>query len=153
MIFLKRLFLVFLLLSVAINLVSCGEKLSSEEIMSEFMKAYSIDGELYSSGKGPADDGYINDKLFRSIYRFEGELPSDFSIFLGAHIDSPSECGAFKADDAELREELTEMCLERIRTVLGSSDKGLVLRCDSFVFYAILPDLERAEAVFRRIIG
>lgn len=148
----KRLFVVFLLLSVLLNLVSCGEKLSAEEIMTEFMKAYSIEGELYSSGKGPADDEYIDDKLFRSIYRFEGELPSDFSVFLGAHVDYPSECGAFRADDAELREELTEMCLERIRTVLGSSDKGVVLRCDSFVFYAILPDLERAEALFRRII-
>ena len=145
--------MLFLLLLVAFNLVSCGEEIEADEIMTEFMKAYSLDGVPYSSGVGPSDDGYIDEKLFRSIYRFEGKLPPDFSIFLGAHIDYPSECGVFGAEGAELREELVEMCLERIRTVAGNSDKGVVLRCDSFIFYAILPDLERAERLFRRIIG
>ena len=145
----KKLISVLLIL-VILSLTSCREEQNAYEILTEFASLYGAEGIIYSPEIPEGQGGYLPDGLVERIFLFTDGIGENFAILLNTHIDSPAECGVFVcSDDAEMLQ-CEEVCLERLR-VLGS-EGGFVKRRGRVVYYALMPDPERAERIFKQII-
>ncbi len=148
----KRIFLFAILIFGVALLSSCGKDISAADFMTDFSSVYPLEGEIYFSEATKEDEGYISDALFRKIYRIDGEIPAEFSIYLNSRPSQGAECGIFKLREGAETEPITEMCLERIKLISGRETKGVVLKSGRYVFYSTLEDSERAKELFYRLI-
>ena len=149
----KRLISLFILSAVCISFFSCNKEISSEKILSEFSKAYGLEGIIYSSFKDPSEEGFIPEELVRQIYVYDGDLPKDYSIYLNSHSHKGSECAVFICENEDERQRVNEMCLERIKLVANRSEDALIIRSGKIIAYSTLEDREKAELLLKKIIA
>ena len=147
----RRFFSVLLAISLCFSLVSCREVRPAEDILNEFVSAYGAEGIIYSSGSREWEEGYIEYDLLKKIYVFYQDFPEDFAIFLNSRADYGSECGVFVCRDAAECEQVSEMCLERIKLLGRGSENSFVTREGRVVFYSTMKDGERARKIWRAI--
>ncbi len=134
------------------SLFSCEKSISCYEFLTEFSAEYPLDGVIYHSSAEEYEDSYLSEELFRTVYIYSGDIPSDFALFLNSRPSRGEECGIFKARDARERRELISMCYERCGLVSERGSEYLVLTSGDFVFYSTLSDNERAKNIFESII-
>lgn len=147
----KKIILFFCVLVLCFSFFSCAPQPSSYDMLSDFMLTYGIDGVIYTPNLSEWEDGYITDELFGKIYIYEGRVPENYALFLNSYADYGSECAVFVCKDVEEREDIIEMCEERI-SLFGKGDKAFIVCADNIIFYSTLSDKVRAEEVWRKII-
>ena len=145
----KRL-LSLILIFTMLMLVSCEEEKSAYDILTEFSRAYGIEGIIYSPELSEGVDGYITEGLIERVFLFTDGMPRNFAVLLNTHIDNPSECGVFVCSDNVQVARCEEIALERVR--LFTSGVGFVKRRGRVVYYSTLSDSKRAEELFKEII-
>lgn len=148
----KKITTFILLIAMILSLFSCTRERDAKQIIENFVNSYGAEGIIYSSQAIEGEIGYISDKFIEKIYRFSGEFPENYAIFLNNRTDFSSECAAFVCRDAEMIDMVQEMCLERIRLISGGEKHGFVKRSQNLVFYSTMKDRERAEKIFSEII-
>ena len=147
----KRLCATLLFLTLAASLTSCGSHESAYTMLSEFITLYSAEGVIYSPECPEGTEGYIDTTTVSRIFILHGVMPENYAIFLNSHVDYGAECGVFVCRDAAERDEVIEMCEERMR-LLSGGDNSLLLRSGNVVFYSTLRQRERAETLWSKII-
>ena len=148
----KRLLSVFVILIMIFSLVCCEEKVSADTLMSEFLRSYGIDGVVYSSSAKEGDVGYASGELLSKLFIFEGDFPESYALLLNARSDNGTECGFFVCENEGEREQVIDMCEERL-SLLTRGEGGIIISRGRVVFYSSLSDSERAENCARRIIS
>ena len=149
----RRIISAALVLLLVFSLFSCSPAPKAEEMLSDFLYTYGIEGIIYSPSIPEGGDGYITEELFDKIYIYEGSLPKNCAIFLNTRTDKYVECAIFVTESEEERAAITDMCTERIALIDKSGDSSFILRSGAIVFYSTLPDKERARSVIDKILG
>jgi hypothetical protein len=148
----KKAVIVCLLLTVCFTVVGCDRAVSTEAMLRDFLNAYGIEGTVYSSQKKMHEDGYLSSELLEAIYVIGGDLPDNFALCLNERSAKGFETGFFLCESAVQREEIVEMCRERISLLTENGEEGLLMRSGYLVFYTTAKDKDKAEAVFTKII-
>ena len=147
----KKILATIIILCTAISLVSCSEERSAVSLLDSFISVYSADGVIYTPSREEGEEGYIDESLFSKIYRYDGDMPRNFALFLNSHTDHTSECAVFVCRDGDELMRVERMCLERV--ALLSSESGFVVRSHGTVFYSTMSDKARAQRLWRSIIS
>lgn len=150
----KRVVIIFLLLSLTLALFSCGgEDRGAAELLSDFANGYGIYGTLYSPEIEEGERGYIDADFFEALYGSAADFESDYAVFLSTSLDTASEAGVFVCRDETSRLYAEELCRARLRLLakMGYGDSAVFIRRRDTVFYSTLPDAERAEELWRDI--
>ena len=148
----KIISIILLIVTLSLLLISCKSDVDAYEMLNEFIRTYGAEGVIYSPEISEGNDGYIRDGLIEQIYRFHGQFPLDYAIFLNSHPDYSVECGVFVCSDVQMCDMVEEMCLERIRLLAMGEKHAFVKRSGRVVFYSTMPDRDRAEKIFNEII-
>ena len=148
----KRLISFCLIITLLFTLVSCGADPDPYSLMSEFLRAYGAEGTIYSPKISEGEAGYIPKGLIEKIYRFSGEFPEDYAIYLNSRPDAGSECGLFICQDADMLSSMEQACLERIRLLDRKCERSFVKVKGKTIFYSTMSDRELAEKLWKEII-
>lgn len=134
------------------SLLSCRAEPDAYAMLNSFVRTYGAEGIIYSPEIAEGNAGYVYEGLMEKIYRFSGDFPTNYAVFLNNRVDHPSECGLFVCSDAEMLDMVEEMCLERIRLLSLGEDHAFVKRSRNICFYSTMQDRDRAERIFSQII-
>lgn len=148
----KIVFLIITLSLLLSVLTSCTQQRDAYGMLNEFITAYGAEGVIYSPCISEGEVGYVQDGLEEKIFVFSGRFPENYAIFLNSRTDKPSECGIFVCEDAAMLAMMEEACLERIKLLGQGGDHTFVKRRGDVVYYSVMQDKERAEALLREII-
>ncbi len=148
----KKVSLIILSL-VMLLLSSCSDEPSAELLLSDFTESYGAEGIIYSSEKSLGEEGYVPEGLTEKIYIYEGAFPKNYAIFLNSHTHKGSEAAIFICKDEKERQKVSEMCLERMKTVSDGKDDRILIRCGNIIAYSTLEDAEKAEELLKKIIS
>lgn len=146
---------VLLLLALLISLASCGGEYSAYTVACELAESYGGFGTVYAECVAEGDDGYVDGDFFKTLYMTDPDPETDYAIFLSGGLDKPCEFGIFIAKDASSYLAVRELISKRLDmlSAVGYLENSQVLRHGYTVFYSTLPDTERAERLFRSIVG
>ena len=135
----------------SLMLVSCHAAPSAEDMLTDFMSAYSAEGIVYSSVAREGDVGYLDRDTLTEIYQ-DREIPNEnYAVFLNSRPDYGSECGVFVCKDTEEVRRVTDT-LERRLKLLRGEERSLLIRSGNIVFYSTMRDRDTAEKIWRDII-
>ena len=148
----KKILLLFILVLFISFGVSCGSKPSPREMITDFLRLYGAEGQLYFSDARPGEYGYVEPELYRGVFLFSGEMPKSFALYLNSHADYGSECGVFVFHDGAERQRIIEACKSRCALVSQNS-RYLLICSDKTVFYSTMSDEARAGEIWRKILG
>lgn len=141
-------------------LSSCSEKRSALSVMSEFRKAYSVGGVVYSPLIGEGQRGHSDEAFFVELYGEGSDSVSDYSVLLLSGIAGVGECAVFicySDYDAIL---VSDMCYRRIeflKSLSGAVDTSFaedafVLRRGKTVVMCALADNDRGKSIWKKVI-
>jgi len=147
----RKILVSFSLFLLIVSLTSCTRELSADELLDEFIYSYGAFGTVYSPNIAEGEEGHIYNGLTERIFIYEGEFPKNCAILLNPRSDYGGECGAFVCEDAEELEMVSDMCRERV-ALLSGGEGGVIIRSGGVVFYSTLPDAERAESIWYKIL-
>lgn len=149
----KNFVALFLSALLLFSLSGCGKEPSAEEILKEFVTAYGAEGTIYSPSRERQEAGYIPDGMMEKVYIFSGSFPENYALFLNDHSHKGSECGVFVCSDAEERERVTEMCIERASLVADSKESVIIIKSGRVIAYSTFEDQKRAKELLGKIIA
>ena len=135
-----------------LSLFSCTAEPSAESMLRDFLYSYGVEGIIYSPDTPEGGEGYITEELFRRIYLYDGDLPTNCAIFLNPRTDDFVECAIFVARDEDERAAISDMCIERVSILDTDGDRAFIIRSGRIIFYSTLKDKDRAEEIITKIL-
>lgn len=146
----KKVCVVFLLISLLLSTSCGGEYRSAEDMLAELVSSFDICGVLYRKSASEGEAGYIDDDFFGVIYDSECDPETDYAVFLSSSIDSVYEAAIFVTHDESSRIYAERLCEARVGFLseMGYGEGAVRIRRRNVIFYSTLPDSKRAEGLF-----
>lgn len=148
----KKLLCLVLIIVLLTSLTSCGESGDPYLLLDEFVKEYGAEGVIFSPKIAEGQPGYVSPGLMEQVYRFSGDFPENYAIFLNSRPDYGSECGVFLCEDADMLLMMQEVCLERMKLLDGKGERSFLKIKGKMLFYSTMIDRARAQTIWKEII-